>query len=435
MAGLESSISAAEVGPIAGLQFQLPKVSSYVTSRTESYFVPSGNNFAPGGVRTMRVNASGNGFADLSSAVLEFTVRNDDATQALRPITSSGGAFFSELRVMCSGIEVERIGGGGCSYTRIEEALSKGLPIQKRIDQAGMAFQVATKTAGGATLDLFEGGVLETGSLGATLSTTVLHKPLFGLGMQHLYLPLWSLTGAGMTFEFMLHSSGADAVNSTVVAGVSGSTSWTISNVRLHMDILTVDEALMSSYAQHLLSGKGLVVPFRSYTNLSFQNSSKDTMLQIPRTFSRCNQVWVLCSRPASAALKDGNYFPAPTGAFDILESWIQVGSTKWPSNTYGPGVRAHYMRYLKALGYLSSGVHATSNSLQAYSSNSMLLIFDLERVPGSAMSGYNTHGGNMTVNLRGLGATDADAPSRIDILIWHDSLLEILDGSCTVSF
>ena len=74
MAGLESSLAAAEVAPISGLQFKLPGVADYVTSRSEVTFVPSGNTFAPSGVRTLRVNASGNGFADLSTAVLEFTV-------------------------------------------------------------------------------------------------------------------------------------------------------------------------------------------------------------------------------------------------------------------------------------------------------------------------------------------------------------------------
>ena len=54
-------------------------------------------------------------------------------------------------------------------------------------------------------------------------------------------------------------------------------------------------------------------------------------------------------------------------------------------------------------------------------------------------MSGISTHGGNMTVNIKNLGTVAGDGTvttaSRIDILIWHDSLLEIQDGSCQVSF
>ena len=46
MAGLESSLAAAEIAPIASLQFKLPSVSPYVTSRQEVYFSPAGQTFS-----------------------------------------------------------------------------------------------------------------------------------------------------------------------------------------------------------------------------------------------------------------------------------------------------------------------------------------------------------------------------------------------------
>ena len=89
MAGLESSLAAAEVAPFSGLQFKLPAVADYVTSRSEVTFVPSRNTFAPTGVRTLRINASGNGFADLSTAVLEFTVYEGNVWP-VKPLTANG---------------------------------------------------------------------------------------------------------------------------------------------------------------------------------------------------------------------------------------------------------------------------------------------------------------------------------------------------------
>ena len=86
MAGLESSLAAAEIAPIASLQFKLPSVSPFVTSRQEIYFSPAGQTFSPSGNRTMRINCSGNGFADLSSAMLEFTITNNSTTHALQPL-------------------------------------------------------------------------------------------------------------------------------------------------------------------------------------------------------------------------------------------------------------------------------------------------------------------------------------------------------------
>ena len=182
-------------------------------------------------------------------------------------------------------------------------------------------------------------------------------------------------------------------------------------------------------------------MPFRYYTPISFTHSGSTTaMFQAPRTFSRCNQIWVLPSKPDPAVLsrKDCNFFPS-FGSVDTLESWIQIGSTKFPSTTYGPGTAAHLYRYQKALGYVGSGFHVSSNTVTAYNDNYMIFIFDLEKIPQQAMSGMSTHGGNLTININGLETTRAGGAvttvSRIDILIWHDSLCEICDGSVSISY
>ena len=89
MAGLETSLSAAEIAPIASLQFKLPSVSPYVTSRQEVYFSPAEQTFSTSGNRTLWINCSGNGFADLSSAMLDFTMTNNSTTHALQPDLAS----------------------------------------------------------------------------------------------------------------------------------------------------------------------------------------------------------------------------------------------------------------------------------------------------------------------------------------------------------
>ena len=83
MVGHESSLAAADVTPIARLQFKLSSVSPYVTSRTELYYVHAGNTFGPAGVRTQRVSCSGSGFPDLPTAILEFTVTNNSGASGL----------------------------------------------------------------------------------------------------------------------------------------------------------------------------------------------------------------------------------------------------------------------------------------------------------------------------------------------------------------
>ena len=373
--------------------------------------------------------------------MLEFTITNNSTTNALQPLSANGSSFFSELRFLLSGIEAERIGGGGCSYGRIVEALQRGLPSAKRVEDAGTGFGIKTATADNI-ISLANGGILESNSIATEQSKKIFHRPLLGLASQHLLLPLWAMTGNGATFEWLLQATAADAVVGTVTnAAVSGSDKWSITNVRLHMDILHVDEALMSSYTSHLLKGSSLVVPYRSYTPISFTHGGSNTcMLQVPRTFSRVNQIWVLPSKPDpnDLARKDCNFFPS-FGSVDTLESWIQIGSTKFPSTTYGPGTAEHLYRYQKALGYSGSGFHVSSNTVTAYNDNSMILIFDLEKIPQQAMSGMSTHGGGgVTININGLGTTAGSTittASRIDVLIWHDVLAEISDGSVSISY
>ena len=115
MAGLEASLSAAEITPIPGLQFRLPSVSPYITLRQEIYFTPAGQIFSPSTNRVLRINASGNGFADLSTAILEFTVANNSTTHALQPVSANGSCFFSEFRFLLSELRrngLEEVGGG-----------------------------------------------------------------------------------------------------------------------------------------------------------------------------------------------------------------------------------------------------------------------------------------------------------------------------------
>ena len=140
------------------------------------------------------------------------------------------------------------------------------------------------------------------------------HKPLLGVANQHLYLPLWALTRSGVSFEWFLQRSGADAVLGTVNGAVSGSTAWTISNVKLHMDVLHVDEALMVSCSAHILQGSSLVVLYRLYSNLSFTHAGSSTAkLQVPRTFSRVNHIWVMPSGPGGETSFQGcELLPGP---------------------------------------------------------------------------------------------------------------------------
>ena len=97
-------------------------------------------------------------------------------------------------------------------------------------------------------LSLAQGGILESNSTAKQEAANprqnmkeVFHRPFLGLASQHLLLPLWALTGNGASFEWLLQATGADAVvGAATDAAIAGSTDWSITSVRLHLDILKV---------------------------------------------------------------------------------------------------------------------------------------------------------------------------------------------------
>ena len=101
--------------------------------------------------------------------MLEFTITNNSTTNALQPLSGNGSCFISELRFLLSGIEAERIGGGGCSHGRIVESLQRGLPAAKSFEEAGTGVRIKTADAADV-LSMVKGGILEANSIAALVT-------------------------------------------------------------------------------------------------------------------------------------------------------------------------------------------------------------------------------------------------------------------------
>ena len=108
--GLEASIAGAETHMLGELSYALPASAQYMKKREEIYWTSGANVYAANGIRTMRVNISGQGFLDMSSLVLECSVDNLSTTAALKPIVPGLEGFFQSLKVSISGTTVEEIG-------------------------------------------------------------------------------------------------------------------------------------------------------------------------------------------------------------------------------------------------------------------------------------------------------------------------------------
>ena len=100
------------------LQFALPKPAKYARERRLVQIMPSGSNtFSPNGTQVMTFNVTSyDGWLDPASLRLHFRIFNAAAAPAQPPLiaadlTPAGGChcFFSQLRILIGGTEVERI--------------------------------------------------------------------------------------------------------------------------------------------------------------------------------------------------------------------------------------------------------------------------------------------------------------------------------------
>jgi len=426
---MESTLSAQEDHVISQLDYTLPKLVSYVTGREECVFVPSGAIFRPDGLRLMRIPITSDGFIDASSIVIEASLRNHSTTKLLSISDPSLACMIAEMRVFMSGVEVERVQ----DYGRLTETLNRGISMEKRINSADLELGISRSATGVAEGVGFgnDSGFIHPGTVAIAGSTTMFHKPLLGICQQKAFVPTWALTSQGLVLEILLCSGMADPLLTGDDGALAGDPSqdWSIEQVRLHCDIVKINSQMQNSYASHILSGKSLTLPMRSYTTVRFTNSAEQTLLQIPRTFSRLNSVMVTFYKktggPASASAT--NYLMAPP---DTISTTIQCGSIKFPQNRY-QGLKEAYWRYLKGLGLVHSSAHSANVSFHEFAKSSFQSHFDLERVPNAPHSGQNTHEGVLTVDIRGMGASP---PELIYVHLFHDLLAEISDGQVVVA-
>ena len=156
--------------------------------------------------------------------------------------------------------------------------------------------------------------------------------------------------------EFIVANAG-DPLKHDTLAQPTGSTNWLLQNVSIHADAVSISGSMMQSYSAHILNGKSLTLPIRSYTNVVFTNNASSCLLQVPRTFSKLNQVLVSFHRDIKHDEQSQvmSFYAPP----DSFEAQIQIGSYKLPRSNYA-GLKEMFCRCLKGYGTMFSATHAT---------------------------------------------------------------------------
>ena len=149
-----------------------------------------------------------------------------------------------------------------------------------------------------------------------------------------------------ITLEFEIVSGATDAVVTPILAGsaftpANTSTSWQIQDVRIIADVVTLDNGLQNSYAEHVLSGKSLPINYSTYISI-LQSCSFPMNVSVTRAVSRLKTVFFNFDgnhtniiNELTGIYKDWNSFQHPMqGVYNFnyeLEFQVQIGSKMYP--------------------------------------------------------------------------------------------------------
>ena len=455
---MEGVANAVEDRLVDGLSFQLKPGASYITERKSVTYHPQGSNiYSTNGTKLIKLLLTGDQWLDPSTFRIMFELQNNEnpangnGHMELRPL---GGphTFFRRMRILCGGQVVEDID----NYNRVHQMFTilnaKDANINERAEAFGQQFDNHQTAFDRNTVAGIAPGQAQT----------VLFKPCSGLFNQPKMLPIRYMP---ITVELeLVHDNTEPIVSATTVGqdnfdvsnAATGNTSmlWQIQNVQVKCDVVTLDNQLDNSYAEHLLSGKALPINYQTYVSqkqsiLSGNNGSQKVRLNVTRALTRLKNVFITLDKPAAGQnyapkFKEWNSFYSPmedyTGAQrnswaaagEIADFQVQIGSKLFPEYP----IRSHAEAYYQLRKTL--GKHDQHNSFDItqheYRCRKFIMGIDMEKVLEAGYTGINTRAGDL-MNIRFDHATpDADKWAQsLHIVLTSDQILEVRDSGVQV--
>ena len=455
---MEGVANAVEDRLVDGLSFQLKPGASYITERKSVTYHPQGSNiYSTNGTKLIKLLLTGDQWLDPSTFRIMFELQNNEnpangnGHMQLRPL---GGphTFFRRMRILCGGQVVEDID----NYNRVHQMFTilnaKDANINERAEAFGQQFDNHQTAFDRNTVAGIAPGQAQT----------VLFKPCSGLFNQPKMLPIRYMP---ITVELeLVHDNTEPIVSATTVGqdnfdvsnAATGNTSmlWQIQNVQVKCDVVTLDNQLDNSYAEHLLSGKALPINYQTYVSqkqsiLSGNNGSQKVRLNVTRALTRLKNVFITLDKPAAGQnyapkFKEWNSFYSPmedyTGAQrnswaaagEIADFQVQIGSKLFPEYP----IRSHAEAYYQLRKTL--GKHDQHNSFDItqheYRCRKFIMGIDMEKVLEAGYTGINTRAGDL-MNIRFDHATpDADKWAQsLHIVLTSDQILEVRDSGVQV--
>ena len=443
---------------VDGLSFQLKPGASYVTERKSVTYHPQGSNiYSTNGTKLIKLLLTGDQWLDPSTFRIMFELQNNEnpangnGHMQLRPL---GGphTFFRRMRILCGGQVVEDID----NYNRVHQMFTilnaKDANINERAEAFGQQFDNHQTTFDRNNVTGINPGEAQT----------VLFKPCSGLFNQPKMLPIRYMP---ITIELeLVHDNTEPIVSATTVGqdnfdvsnAATGNTSllWQIQNVQVKCDVVTLDNQLDNSYAEHLLSGKALPINYQTYVSqkqsiLSGNNGSQKVRLNVTRALTRLKNVFITLDKPAAGQnyapkFKEWNSFYSPmedyTGAQrnswaaagEIADFQVQIGSKLFPEYP----IRSHAEAYYQLRKTL--GKHDQHNSFDItqheYRCRKFIMGIDMEKVLEAGYTGINTRAGDlMNIRFDHTSTVSATYATSMHIVLTSDQILEVRDSGVQV--
>jgi hypothetical protein len=422
----------------SGLDYTISNVGAYVEAKRENQISAiSGDTFSPGGNRIVRFSiGSSTEFLVPESLCVSFDVTNTAAAgdnTDWRCSHYSPNVLFQRVRVLFGAAVVEDIE----HYGRLTAALTLYHTQERR--QADAALGFGRNVADNNLLHSVPVPIARTEG-----RHVVCHPFTLGLTRVQQLVPLAAT--APLQLEFYLSAAG----DASDVAGTAQSTSWQITNVKLHYDTVLLSDSLTSRMLQHLKAGKPLKMLMSSWSCQSQSIPANQTSfdIQSQRSFNSVKSVMFNAWKDVSNAWPRTRLFlgplaPAnpgagatPTLANDTAELQLQLGSWRWPT-VPAKGTAELQMMLRKATGSLSGPLVGLYDS-QLWHTRDCTIMFDLEKMSrhGENLTGIRSNAGSiMTIQVRNWGEGNANAqPTEAWICLHVDQIVTFFGDSVDVA-
>ena len=439
---MEAHASANEQLLIDGLSFKLKPGANYVTNRRSVTFHPQGSNIykTQSGTKVLKIVLNSNDWLDPSTVRLMFDVKNTDADANKRLRTISGPwSFWRRLRIMCGGTLIEDF-----DYNKTHELYCSLKPTEEKTndDIEGFMYRVDNLGVGGPTTGTAHG-------IASGHHMSVSMKILSGVLNQPKFLPLRYMSG-GLSFEFELVSDATDPLitaDGAVFTTANTTASWEIENCQIKADVLTLDNSLENSYAEHIMSGKSLPINFNTFITSNQTVGGQNISVSVSRAVTRLKGLFLTFYKDLGDATdhyeKEWSrmYHPMVNvagQAYDPgyeLEYQIQLGAKLYPEYPVRSLSEA-FAQLRKTVG-LNYGHHAVDLNAHQYRNNKFIVAVDMEKISEMGFTGENTMNGQLLVikvsPLNKSTLTSDKMPTQMNMYLNSDQIMEIKDVGVTV--